>query len=265
MTGLDLLFPPPTLDPATSELYLSRLELNRRNRLVHTEVADSQAFHRRLLDAFPRVSDDVVNIARATHGLLYRMEPVNGDSGAVVALVQSVTQPDWSVLPPDYLMRCDGWDAGWNDEDPAVPVKPTADRYRALVAGDLLRFRLRANPTKKIHTTAENHTPGKKPTGANGTRKPLVQDELPEWLARKATMHGFQVLEARDQPDPISGKEQVGWKPGKQRLTHSAILFEGVLRVTDPDLFRIALWQGIGSGKAYGFGLLSIAPVAGRG
>lgn len=265
MPGSELLIPPTTFDPATSELYLSRLELNRRNRLVHTEVSDSQAFHRRLLDAFPRVSDDVATIARATHGVLYRLEPVSGDSGAVVALVQSVTAPDWSVLPPDYLNRRDAWDAAWNDRIPVIPVKPTANRYRALEAGDLLRFRLRANPTKKIHTTAENHTPGKKPTGANGTRKPLVQDELPEWLARKATMHGFHVLEARDQPDPISGKEQVGWKPGKQRLTHSAVLFEGVLRVTDPDLFRIALWQGIGSGKAYGFGLLSIAPTAGRG
>lgn len=269
MPGSELLTTHPTLDPATSELYLSRLELNRRNRLVHTEVSDSQAFHRRLLDAFPRVSDDVVNIARATHGLLYRLEPVNGDSGAVVALVQSVTQPDWSVLPPGYLTRRDAWDAAWNDETSAVPVKPTADRYRVLEAGDLLRFRLRANPTKKIHTTAENHTPGKKPTGANGTRKPLVQDELPEWLARKATMHGFHVLEVRDQPDPISGKEQVGRKPsespGHRQMTHAAVLFEGVLRVTDPDLFRTALWQGIGSAKAYGFGLLSIAPVARRG
>lgn len=128
----------------------------------------------------------------------------------------------------------------------------------------MLRFRLRANPTKKIHTTAENHTSGKKPTGLNGTRKPLRQEELPEWIARKGIRHGFSVLEIRDQPDPVSGKEQIGWKPERQRLTHSAVLFEGVLEVTDADLFRVALWQGIGPAKAYGFGLLSIAPIAPR-
>jgi len=43
-------------------------------------------------------------------------------------------------------------------------------------------------------------------------------------------------------------------------LTFGAILFEGRLRVTDGDLFRTTLQRGIGSGKAYGFGLLSIAP-----
>jgi CRISPR system Cascade subunit CasE len=269
----DLLAPIRTIDPATSELYLSRLELNRRNRLVHQEIADSQAFHRRLLDAFPRVSDEASHAARSAHGILYRLESISGDAGAVVALVQSVSIPDWSVLPPDYLHQHEGdaWDA-WDMRDARgrepVPVKPTGERYRAIGGGDVLRFRLRSNPTKKIHTTAENHTPGKKPTGPNGTRKPLRQEELPEWIARKGIQHGFSVLEIRDQPDPVSGKEQIGRKPsespGHRQMTHAAVLFEGVLEVTDAGLFRVALWQGIGPAKAYGFGLLSIAPIAPR-
>ena len=265
MTGSDLLSTVAAIDPATSELFLSRLELNRRNRLVHQEIADSQAFHRRLLDAFPRLDGEQANAARAVHGILYRLDARRGDAGAVIALVQSVTEPDWSVLPPGYL-HDEGWD-GWAG-GAEVAVKPTADRYRTLQAGDAFRFRLRTNPTKKIHTTEETKTAGKRPTGSNGTRKPLIRDELPGWLARKAEQHGFHVLDASDQPDPVSGKEQVGWKgtrPGRQRLTHAAVLFEGVLRITDAERFRSALWQGIGSGKAYGFGLLSIAPVARRG
>src|SRR4051812_17211548 len=103
MTGPNLLAPVSAIDPATSELYLSRLELNRRNRLVHQEIADSQAFHRRLLDAFPRLDGEQADAARATHGVLYRLEARRGDAGAVIALVQSVTPPDWSVLPPGYL------------------------------------------------------------------------------------------------------------------------------------------------------------------
>jgi CRISPR system Cascade subunit CasE len=43
-------------------------------------------------------------------------------------------------------------------------------------------------------------------------------------------------------------------------MTFGSVLFEGVLQVTDPDGFRETLATGIGSGKAYGFGLLSIAP-----
>ena len=36
-------------------------------------------------------------------------------------------------------------------------------------------------------------------------------------------------------------------------------MFDGRLVVTDAALFRQTLVQGIGSGKAFGFGLLSVA------
>ncbi|GFP24433.1 hypothetical protein HKBW3S09_01900, partial [Candidatus Hakubella thermalkaliphila] len=39
-------------------------------------------------------------------------------------------------------------------------------------------------------------------------------------------------------------------------------VFEGVLAVKDSGLFLNALRQGVGPGKAYGFGLLSLAPRA---
>jgi CRISPR system Cascade subunit CasE len=41
------------------------------------------------------------------------------------------------------------------------------------------------------------------------------------------------------------------------------VLYEGELEVTDTAAFRQALEKGIGSGKAYGFGLLSVAPASG--
>ena len=45
------------------------------------------------------------------------------------------------------------------------------------------------------------------------------------------------------------------------KMTHLAVRFDGFLRVTDAGAFRETLTRGIGSGKAYGFGLLSVAPV----
>jgi len=49
---------------------------------------------------------------------------------------------------------------------------------------------------------------------------------------------------------------------GGQRLTFGALLFEGHLRVIDGEKFLgLSLAKGIGPGKAYGFGLLSLAPV----
>ena len=43
------------------------------------------------------------------------------------------------------------------------------------------------------------------------------------------------------------------------RVTLDGVTFEGVLEVTDAEKFREALAKGVGSGKAYGFGLLSVA------
>jgi len=250
---LHLLAPTQTIDPETGELWLSRLVLDLRNRTVHRDVGDSQAMHRRLLDAFPP------GTTRADHGLLYRLESdQRGDRGRIVALVQSTIPPDWSKLPAGYLQG-DEWLG-------ALPEpKPIGERYRALGAGTFLRFRLRANPTRKIHVAE-----GRRPTGPNGTRKPLTREELPTWLERKGEQHGFRLIDARNQPDPVSGKEQTGRKADprdgekRMRMTHAAVLFDGELEITDADRFRDALWNGIGPAKAYGFGLLSVA-LAGKG
>jgi len=43
---------------------------------------------------------------------------------------------------------------------------------------------------------------------------------------------------------------------------HYAVEFQGVLTVTDPALFRTTFTTGIGSAKAFGFGLLALAPVS---
>ena len=44
------------------------------------------------------------------------------------------------------------------------------------------------------------------------------------------------------------------------RLTFCGVAFEGRMQVVDSVLFHAALRAGIGSGKAYGYGLLSLAP-----
>jgi CRISPR system Cascade subunit CasE len=41
----------------------------------------------------------------------------------------------------------------------------------------------------------------------------------------------------------------------------AAVRFEGHLRVVDVDRFAVTIANGIGRSKAFGFGLLSIAPV----
>jgi len=49
-------------------------------------------------------------------------------------------------------------------------------------------------------------------------------------------------------------------KPGA-RGVHSAVDFQGVLQVTDGPKFRETFARGIGPAKAFGFGLLVLAPL----
>ncbi len=88
------------------------------------------------------------------------------------------------------------------------------------------------------------------------------------WLSRKAVQHGFELTSVQAMatvPNTIvrPGQKIVGMRdggPGRQSVTLGTVLFEGELRITDVGAFLCALSQGIGPGRAYGCGLLSIAP-----
>jgi CRISPR-associated protein Cas6/Cse3/CasE subtype I-E len=45
----------------------------------------------------------------------------------------------------------------------------------------------------------------------------------------------------------------------RRELAFIAVQFDGLLEVEDPERFMAAIHQGIGPGKGFGFGLLSLA------
>jgi len=244
-------------------MYLSRLSLNPSSRIVRRDLANCHQLHSRVLSAFSTTPSGDES-ARAKFSVLHRID-VNPHTGRIILLVQSVEPPDWSSLPPDYLAAWDGADP--SEVNPAV--KNVQDLY-ALIQNDLLlTFRLRANPTKKKSQKSDRLAGG---PNKNGKRIPLIRDEtLIAWLARKGQDGGFAletVRVSKDVPDARASPEGniTGKKPSKgaagstATLTFRSILFEGHLRVTDRDRFLATLQSGIGSGKAYGFGLLSVAP-----
>ena len=134
--------------------------------------------------------------------------------------------------------------------------------YQTLREDQVLAFRLRANPTKRI---------GKTNADLPGKRVAIVREEEQiEWLAgkgrgeEKADSGGFELL--MNEGAPMVTVVPEGKKYGRKtengrrhEMTHVAVLFEGLLRITDAEAFRRMLMRGIGSAKAFGFGLLSIA------
>jgi CRISPR system Cascade subunit CasE len=202
--------------------------------------------------------------AREVLGILYRLELDNRDS-KVVLQVQSKSAPQWSVLPPYYLL-----DTGKEQDNPAC--KSIDEPYQRLRTGMWLRFRLRANCTKKIDTKSnpEGHR-------RNGKRVELrKEEEQVAWLRRRGELSGFslpsipsghEVPSIRIIPEDkltsrISGQRYDPTTGRERGITFGSILFEGVLQITNVDDFRKALEKGLGPGKAYGFGLLSVAPLS---
>jgi CRISPR system Cascade subunit CasE len=230
--------------------YVSRLLLNPRNAAVQRDLANCQKLHCTILTAFPRSEGAG---ARKHFKVLYRVESDSGIAGIPV-LVQSECWPDWHELPPTYLADVNG-----ASENPAW--KSLDAVYDQLQVGQTLRFRLRANPTRKICTKT-----GPDDKKRNGKRVPLRTDEQRlSWLQRKGASGGFELIQVRSSlivPNTRVAPESRsrGTRSATGTLTFASVLFEGELRITDPGRFRQTLENGIGAAKAYGFGLLSVAP-----
>ena len=77
-----------------------------------------------------------------------------------------------------------------------------------------------------------------------------------QWLAARAEKHGFTLI-----PEEYLVTE-IKWyafrKGGKNQVRMLAVTYEGLLTVTDAELFRQTLTQGIGREKAYGMGMLTV-------
>lgn len=234
--------------------FLSRLIVDVRSREVQRDLADVQRLHRRVMTGFPEVGES----ARKALGVLFRVE---SGPGGTTFLVQSRAEPDWGRVPEGYLAT------DWFGGTPSVAVTRLDRLLEHCVEGAELRFRLRANPTRCIDSKS-----GPDGERRRGKRVPLRNEASREaWLRRKAEAGGFVVRELRSTREDEAGSGSLdalqverGIVRGKRAeglVTLEGVVFEGALRVSDPGRFREAMLDGIGRGRAYGFGLLSVVPL----
>lgn len=211
-------------------MHLTRFEINPARREARAMLASPQRMHAAVLAAFPET--------RADGRVLWRL-----DDGAhdVVLYVVSPDKPDLthlveSIGRPTY---------GWQTRD----YGPFLER---LGAGERWAFRLLANP---VH----NAPPA---DGGRGKRVGHVTvAQQTAWFRRQSERHGFAVLDgAAGEPDLVVRSRRT-WRFARRdrTVTLSTAVFEGTLRVNDPDALRAALTGGIGPAKGYGCGLLTLA------
>lgn len=199
---------------------------------------------------------DVHQPRSGQNGFLYRIDlrlqdPRDKDQsagGPPVILVLSAKEPDWNYAFQNAPLL-------------SAPPKTKVFTFKP-AAGEQYHFRLKANTVRKV-----GHGP------LNGNRVSVGRDPaaLTDWLWRKGEAHGFE---------PLFEPKENGWDPRwrlesgmlrawrekgekeREAMSFAFGLFDGVLRVKDPGRLVDAVQSGIGHGKAFGFGLLSLARIS---
>ena len=159
---------------------------------------------------------------------LYRIEAMNLAEGAQL-LMQSAEKPQLKSAKARVLAQ--------KEFEPHF------------ITGQRLRFRLQANPTKKI---SDQQNPKRK------IRVPFIKEaDQQAWIQRKfanaATLKTEEML-IRNHPPTYF---QQGRRGGKI----VTVYFEGMLVVNDAEKLNQQLRKGIGSAKSFGCGLLSLAAI----
>jgi len=183
-------------------------------------------------------SDGHIHVPRADKGgFLFRVDPL--PPARAVILVQSAIEPNW-----EYAFH-----NSWHLLAADPSVKPWIPSF---TVDQRLRFRLRANTVRRIASS----TPGK-----DGPRVPVLptQEHLHGWLARRARRAGFELAELSAVVPGYLYVNKSGEKGAGLRMR--SVLFDGTLTVRDTGALLKAITSGVGPAKAFGFGLLSVAPV----
>lgn len=215
-------------------------------------IKQTYRVHQRIWMAFPddqRVNADPFFLGewstggakpqRSDAGFLFRIEP----DRPTRILVQSIQKPNWK-----YAFQ----------NAPYLLSEPPAERefdpdYRP---GQRFRFRLVMLMVKrrsKNHRLQDPQAPLEVPIRCLVDDKP--DPEFTAWrdrLHEASGVHGFEVNDLRIQPNrSLRMKDKLN--------SFNAALFDGALTCTDSDRLKSAVINGLGRGKAFGMGLLSLA------
>jgi CRISPR system Cascade subunit CasE len=211
-------------------LYLTKIEIDYET--AHKAgLRDTYAWHQWAWQAFPDRPD-------AGRDFLTRLDDIGN---GFRFLIQSTTEPQRPGTCP-----LDAWQ--------------TRNIPEHFFSHPAYRFSLLANPTRKL--AAPRGPDGRR---RNAKRVPIsTREDLIAWIERKGLQHGFHIdstnLQTIPRPRQIFVKKNTADTQQHAGL-HSATEYVGMLKITDPALFVQATLSGIGTAKAFGFGMLCLSPL----
>jgi CRISPR system Cascade subunit CasE len=138
-----------------------------------------------------------------------------------------------------------------DNDPPYVTVRSKSVEF-VLRRGGTYRFRARVNPVRSL--------PPKEP-GQRGKRVGVYEaSEQQQWFEEQMAKRGLAVRNVVHRREPWRRFQKRSGRKNR-RLTFSSAFFEGLVEVLDSEKAERAVVAGIGPGKGFGFGLLSLAGV----
>lgn len=231
--------------------YLSKVTLNPLRTGAQSLLRSPQRMHAAVLGGIPPAAGHLRSLWRAERAEHH-----------VRLLVLTQSRPSWAHLIEQ---------AGWPESDEGVAQVFDYETALALVAkGREFGFRVKLNP--KSSTRAPQKPTASQAKALETGRSVRVADRTVthqmDWLLRRAAgdadTWGFTVGDLTDPTVALTARERLAFarRRGEPKVTLDTATFEGTLRVTDAERFRLSLLSGIGGAKAYGCGLITIAPRA---
>lgn len=224
-----------------SEVYFTRFQLNPQRRGAMRLLSSPQRLHAAILSCYP---PDVQGPSPGKR-LLWRLDTVSQHERNL--FIVGPGRPSLEGLQEQ---------AGWSQESSwrTASYGPFLD---SLHQGQVWAFRLIANPTRA--------RAGERGSRGSVSAHVTVEQQL-AWLLARTASHGFVPVPAGNQPQiNVTRRERETFSKGQgdasRRVSLSRAQFDGVLEISDAELLRTALLTGIGRAKAYGCGLLTLAPV----
>lgn len=234
--------------------YLSRIWLNPLRTGGQRLLRNPQAAHAAVLGGVGR---------QPVHErVLWRLEREDPHRGDLLVLTQSL--PAW-----EHLVEQAGWPAAGMEEPLVRPYDRLLDR---VLEGREFAFRLRVNPVSSTRTPTKPSTSQQRrlaearPRGARVAHR-TINHQL-EWLTQRIPKWGFALLAEGTGPAVrVVGRERLSFaRLGSGGARHQVVIqtatFEGRLRIEDRQRALASLLGGVGSGRAYGCGLITLAPIS---
>ena len=218
--------------------YFSRLLLNPQRREARKLIASPQAMHAAVLMAFP--PGGLTEQSR----VLWRLDQ---QEHGYALYVQSPEKPDLR-----HLHEVAGW------ESSPAETAHLGKLFQKLENGQRWAFRLTGNPVKSLPVK----------NGKRGRVVPHVTvDHQLGWLVHKASQWGFSIVQDSESDLPLVNvserhdqrfsRKNPHDEGRRGRVTLRQAQFDGVLEITDVQLFTDSLLKGMGKSKAYGCGFMT--------